>query len=210
MGIGLLHPSLLTTLVYRFGIPGQVAHNIHNVQANGQCFLLRRNLLTTCVDFTATRHSLCEDITLARLLVAAGHAVGFYEAGNLVTATMYSSWRETWQNWTRSLPMHDHLAGLSSLLGWLEITLVQALPLPLFCLLIACRARFHSLLQINAFLVVLRIGVLFGTSRAYLQRPWSYWVSPICDGPVALKLGLNALRRRHIWRGRVLWRGGKE
>jgi dolichol-phosphate mannosyltransferase len=106
--------------------------------------------------------------------------------------------------------MHDHLAGLSSLLGWLEIALVQALPLPLCCLLIASRARCHSLLQLNALLAMLRIGVLFGTSRAYQQRPWSYWLSPLCDGPVALKLGLNALRRRHIWRGRVLWRGGKE
>jgi dolichol-phosphate mannosyltransferase len=41
----LLHPSLLTTLVYRFGIPGRPTRNVHQVQANGQCFFSRRETL---------------------------------------------------------------------------------------------------------------------------------------------------------------------
>ncbi len=209
VGLGLLHPALLTTLVYRTGSPGKVAHKVHAVQANGQCFLLRRALLTVGTDFAATRHSLCEDVTLARMLVAAGHPVGFYETDDLVSVTMYADWRDAWENWTRSLPMRDQLAGPSTLLGWLEIALVQALPLPLCLLFFAGRTRWRSLWYLNVLLLVLRVGMLCGISRVYRQRPWSYWLSPLCDGPVALKLGLTTLRRRHQWRGRVLWRGGK-
>lgn len=58
--------------------------------------------------------------------------------------------------------------------------------------------------------VATRMGVLFGTARAYRCRPWSYWLSPLCDLPVAFKLGSSALRRRHTWRGRSIVRGGVE
>ena len=41
----LLHPALLTTLVYRHGIPGHNTTRLHDVQANGQCSLFRREPL---------------------------------------------------------------------------------------------------------------------------------------------------------------------
>jgi dolichol-phosphate mannosyltransferase len=207
-GEGLVHPSLLTTLVYRFGIPGKAIHRVSEVQANGQCFLFRRDLLEECGGFQCTRHSVCEDVTIARALVANGHPIGFYEAGELVTVKMYADWRDAWRNWTRSLPMHDQYSGINTLSGWFEVALVQALPLPLFLFLVAVRARRNWLITLNGILAATRIGVLFGTARAYRRRPWSYWLSPLCDLPVAVQLGRNALRRRHVWRGRVLVRGG--
>ncbi len=205
---GLLHPSLLATLVYRFGIPGRVFRRVSEVQANGQCFLFSRDALETCGGFLATCDSTCEDITIARTLVAAGYPVGFYEAGDLVSVKMYADWREAWRNWTRSLPMRDQFSGIHTLLGWFEVTLVQALPLPLFLLLVAAQRRRSWPLVLNGILVALRIGTLFGMARAYHRRPWSYWLSPLCDLPVAVKLGKSALQRRHSWRGRVLVRGG--
>ncbi len=210
VGEGLLHPSLLTTLVYRFGLPGKIIRRVSDVQANGQCFLFRRDVLEACDGFANARHSICEDITIARTLVAKEFPLGFYEAGELVTVKMYRDWRDTWGNWTRSLPMHDHFSGMSTLLGWLEIALVQALPLPLFLLLTMRHVRYRWFIALNGFLATMRIGILFGTMRAYRHRPWSYWLSPLCDLPVVLKLGISALRRRHTWRGRVLLRGGKE
>jgi dolichol-phosphate mannosyltransferase len=208
VGQGLLHPALLTTLVYRFGIPGHVMRNIHMVQANGQCFLIQRAVLVAVGGFGAVRASLCEDITLARLLVAHGHAVGFYEAGSLARVRMYDHWRETWQNWTRSLPMHDRFSGWHTLFGWLEILLVQALPLPLLLFLVTTQQRSRPVILLNSMLVALRLGVLVGTARAYQYRPWSYWLSPLCDLPVAYKLASSLLRRRHLWRGRVIYRDG--
>ncbi len=207
VGIGWLHPSLLTTLVYRFGIPGKVFRRVSEVQANGQCFLFNREVLELCGGFLGTRTSICEDVTMARTLVAAGYPVGFYEAGDLVTVNMYADWRDAWRNWSRSLPMHDQFSGFNTLLGWLEVALVQALPLPLFLFLITARKRCNWPIMLNSILLAMRIGVLFGTLRAYQQRPWSYWLSPICDLPVAVQLGRSILKRRHVWRGRVLVRG---
>lgn len=207
-GEGLVHPSLLTTLVYRFGIPGKAIHYVSEVQANGQCFLFRRDLLEACGGFQCARHSVCEDVTIARTVVATGYPIGFYEAGELVTVKMYMDWRDAWRNWTRSLPMRDQYSGVNTLLGWLEVALVQALPLPLFLFLVAVHARQNWLITLNGILAATRIGVLFGTARAYRWRPWSYWLSPLCDLPVAIQLGRSALRRRHAWRGRVLVRGG--
>jgi dolichol-phosphate mannosyltransferase len=208
VGEGLLHPSLLTTLVYRFGMPGNVIHQVSEVQANGQCFLFRRDVLEACGGFLVTRHSVCEDITIARTLVAAGYPIGFYEAVDLVSVKMYTDWRETWRNWTRSLPMRDRFSGINTLSGWLEVALVQALPLPLMLFLFIARTQHSWLMMLNNTFLALRIGVLFGTARAYQRRPWSYWLSPLCDLPVAVKLARSAVQRRHVWRGRVIVRGG--
>ncbi len=210
IGEGLVHPSLLTTLVYRFGIPGKVYRRVSEVQANGQCFLFRRDVLEDCGGFQVAHDSVCEDITIARTLVTKGYPVGFYEAGNLVHVKMYSDWLDAWRNWTRSLPMHDQFSGVNTLLGWLEVALVQALPLPLFLFLVTIHARRNWLFTLNGILIAMRIGVLFGTARAYHRRPWSYWLSPLCDLPVAIQLGRSALQRRHIWRGRFLVRGGSQ
>ena len=209
-GEGLVHPALLTTLVYRFGIPGKVFRRVSEVQANGQCFLFSRVALEACGGFLQAQNSVCEDITVARSLVARGYRVGFFEANDLVSVKMYANWQDAWRNWTRSLPMHDQFSGIGTLLGWLEVTLVQALPLPLFLLLVIVQARCGWLLTLNGILSIIRIGVLFGTARAYRRRPWSYWLSPLCDVPVAIQLGRSALQRRHVWRGRILVRGGSQ
>jgi dolichol-phosphate mannosyltransferase len=208
VGEGLLHPSLLTTLVYRFGMPGKVIRRVSEVQANGQCFLFRRDTLEACGGFEGTRHSVCEDITIARTLVASGYPIGFFEAGDLVFVKMYADWRDTWHNWTRSLPMRDQFSGIYTLFGWLEVALVQALPLPLLLFLLTAHIRHRWIMMLNSILLAMRIGVLFGTARAYRRRPWSYWLSPLCDLPVAVQLVRNAVQRRHVWRGRVLVRGG--
>jgi len=208
IGEGLIHPSLLTTLVYRFGIPGKILHHVSEVQANGQCFLFRREALEACNGFQGIRNSVCEDITIARTLVASGYRIGFYEAEDLVSVKMYTDWRETWHNWPRSLSMHDHFSGIHTLVGLLEIVFVQALPLPLLFLLVIMHRRRNWMLIPNSVLGAMRIGVLFGTMRAYQRRPWTYWLSPLCDLAVAVQLLRSALRRRHIWRGRVLVRGG--
>jgi dolichol-phosphate mannosyltransferase len=208
IGEGLLHPSMLTTLVYRFGMPGKVIRKVSEVQANGQCFLFRRKALEACNGFQGVRTSLCEDIAMGRTLVAAGYPLGFYEAGNLVTVRMYTDWRDIWRNWTRSLPMHDRFSGIYTFLGLLEVVFVQALPLPFMLFLFIKSIRRSWMIVLNCILGAMRLGVLLGTMRAYRQRPWSYWLSPLCDLPVAFKLVRSSLRRRHIWRGRVLVAGG--
>lgn len=207
-GEGFVHPALLTTLVYRFGVPGREFQRVQDVQANGQCFLFRRTALAHYDGFASTRFSVSEDVTMARMLVRDGYRVGFYEADDLVSVKMYANWREAWQNWTRSLPLHDHFSGTRTAIGWLEILLVQALPLPLLLCLLFLGTRNWRILTVNGVLVAMRLGVLVGMARAYPRRPWSYWFSPLCDLPVAMQLGRMALRSKHTWRGHTVIRRG--
>lgn len=214
----LIHPALLATLVYRFGSPGHRTRRVHEVQANGQCMLLRRDLLDRYGGFAAVRESICEDITLARMLASNGVPVGFYEAGDLVAVRMYEGAGDTWRNWSRSLPLRDRYFGIAGVIGLLEVALIQALPLPLLLVALAVGTTrapssprllaYRLVLAVEGLLVALRLGVLAGTARAYSQPPWTYWLSPVLDLPVACKLMQQALRRRHSWRGRVLLRGG--
>jgi dolichol-phosphate mannosyltransferase len=203
---GLIHPALLATLIYRFGAPGRATRNLHKVQANGQCFLSRRETLVRTEAFLAAQASLCEDITIVRRLAECGEAVGFYESDGLVEVSMYRDWRETWRNWPRSLPMRDQYFGWHEAAGLFGVLLVQALPLPLFVVGWFFGAPVW-LLVLSAVFVLIRIGVLLGMARAYPDRPWTYWLSPLWDLPAALRLIQSALTRRHRWRGRSYVRG---
>jgi dolichol-phosphate mannosyltransferase len=205
---GLLHPAMLTTLVYRFGIPGQSTQRVDEVQANGQCLLARRSALAEISGFRLGYGSVCEDVTIARALVARGHRVSFVESEAPVETTMYDNWRDAWSNWSRSLPMRDPFSGMSGWLGLAEVTFAQALPLPL---LLVALAQKHNpvampLRLVSTFLVMTRLGVLAGTARAYSWLPWTYWLSPLLDVPVAAQLWRNAFRSQHTWRGRLLVR----
>jgi dolichol-phosphate mannosyltransferase len=201
-----LHPALLTTLVYRFGMPGHTTCEPGRVQANGQCFIARRELLQRTGAFEAASDSLCEDITIARRIAEAGEPVGFYEAAFPIAVTMYESAAEAWSNWPRSLPMRDRYFGRAEALGLAEVAGVQALPLPLLVFAAALGAP-PWLLGMQAALLSVRLGVLFGTARAYAARPFPYWLSPLVDAPAAFRLVRCALQRRHAWRGRVYVRG---
>ncbi|MFW6074591.1 MAG: glycosyltransferase [Chloroflexota bacterium] len=210
LGEGLLHPAMLTTLVYRFGIPGNHFESPSAVQANGQCFLARRDLVEQVGGFEQVRGSICEDITLARALVIEGATVGFYEAPGLVAVDMYDDWQSTWREWPRSLPMRDRYWGVAGPIGLLEVALVQAAPGALLgaAALAPGNVVPSWLVKLNLLLLITRLGALAGTSRAYSRRPRSYWMSPLADLPVAITIIRHAFRRQYIWRGRALVRGG--
>jgi dolichol-phosphate mannosyltransferase len=200
----IVHPAMLATLIYRFGLPGREATRVRDVQANGQCFIATRALLVACGAFEIVRASRCEDVTLARALVAGGTPVGFYEAGDLAAVQMHADWRETWRNWPRSLTLRDRFAPFGGWFGILEVLLVQALPLPLTVALSCARATGSATFAVAAALTCVRLGLLAGAARAYIDPPWTYALSPLADLPVAFALIAACLRRRHTWRGREL------
>jgi dolichol-phosphate mannosyltransferase len=202
LGDALLHPSLLTTLVYRFGIPGKATCNLHQIQANGQCFISPRETLLKNDAFRAAQLSLCEDVTIARRLAEGGEAIGFYESDGLVWVRMYEDWQGTWRNWPRSLPTRDQYFSWHEATGLLEVLLVQSLPLPLVPIAYAVGPP-GWVVAVNLILSLTRLGILMGIARGYEWRPWTYWFSPLLDLPVALRLITSALRRRQVWRGRV-------
>lgn len=57
---------------------------------------------------------------------------------------------------------------------------------------------------VNRVLAGARFGVMFGMRRAYSDAHWLYWLSPLFD-PIAVIVYVNSLlKRRHVWRGRLL------
>ena len=203
-GSELLHPAMLTTLVYRFGIPGHIYRDPSHVQVNGQCLLLTRDALAKVGGFACVKMANSEDIALARELVSRGVDVGFFEADDLATVTMYRTWRETWSGWGRSLPVRDRSPGISWAVGVAEVLAVQVAPLLLIATSALVPRRYipRALLLMNVGLAMARVGVLTGTRRAYAEPSRRYWLSPLADLPVGANLVMNSLRKTHTWRGR--------
>jgi dolichol-phosphate mannosyltransferase len=103
--------------------------------------------------------------------------------------------------------MRDHWFGPRGWVGLAEVALVQAPALPALGLGLVLGAP-RWFLGVEAGLVALRLGVLAGIARAYAQRPWTFWLSPLADAALAARLVASALRRRHRWRGLVYRRDG--
>jgi len=201
---GLLHPAFLTTLIYRLGPPGSSTTNWVEAQANGQCMLIHRNVLELLGGFTPVAHSRCEDVTFARLAAQHGIAVGFFETAGLISARMHRNGNDVWHNWPRSLTLRDTLSGWRVWRDLLVVTLTQAVPLPLLLSLRFCQKRPSALTLVNGILLAIRLGTLWGARSAYQTRPWTYWLSPLCDPVVTGRLWQSALQRKHLWRGRIL------
>ena len=214
---GVVHPALLASLVYRYGIPGRAVSDPEAVQANGQCFLARADVLDRIDGFASGRYTISEDVTIARQLARLGIPVGFFEPepkAGLIEVEMYASGRDAWTNWTRSLPMRDERSGRGWWFRMADLTL--ALGLPPLVLLTGLRGMMagssdrslgQTCFRLNAGLVLMRLGVAAGMRRAYRNPPWTYWLSVLVDPLTVLKLWSSAVRRQHTWRGRPVRRG---
>jgi dolichol-phosphate mannosyltransferase len=196
-GQRLVHPSLLATLVYRFGPPGarRPARPARTL-ANGQCTVARTDALRGADGFAGAAGHLTDDVALARHLAAAGWRVGFGDAGDLVGVRMHETAGEAWRNWGRSLPMPDVTSPAWQAADLAVVWLAQALPIPR---LLTGRGD-----ALDAVLAVARLGTHAGTARAYepgSRGPW-WWLAPLADLAVAARLTQAAVRPERTWRGR--------
>lgn len=125
-----VQPAMLTTLVYRCGAAGAAQAPPDRVLANGQCFLVRRELLVRHGGYAPARASFSDDVTLARHLASRGARVGFLDGSRVIGVTSYASLGEMWREWGRSFDLKDATPRRRR---WLDVALVwcvQALPLP--------------------------------------------------------------------------------
>ncbi len=205
-----LQPALLMTLLYRFDPAGVNANNSERVMANGQCFLCRRSVLESVGGYTTASSSFCDDVTLARNIAASGFKVGFLDGAKVFKVRMYEGAVETWNEWGRSLDLKD-ASSVAQTWGdiWL-LTAVQALPLPIiFCLIyfFPSSSLFSlSLLGLNVFLLIIRLGMLFAIAPSYdftqTRGKFLFWLSPLADTLAVLRIILSALQKPKKWRGR--------
>jgi dolichol-phosphate mannosyltransferase len=190
-GERLLHPSFLASLVLRFGptdAPGA------RVVANGQCMVARREPFLRAGGWGRVRSIMTEDIALARALVEEdGWRFRMADAADVLEVRMYESARETWHGWGRSIidpEVNDH--------AWLDLLVLwstMALPLPRLLL-----RRGDAL---DALLVAQRFALLLALRRAYRPRGLPFWLSPLADLAVAVRLTWSVLRPPRTWRGRT-------
>lgn len=207
-----LQPSLLLTLVYRFGSAGDTTNPAERVMANGQCFLCRRSLLVQLGGYTSARSSFCDDVTLARNAAAQGAKVGFLDGAKVLQVRMYEGAAQTWQEWGRSLDLKD-AASLGQVWGdlWLLLA-IQGLPLLVLpgLLSLALLGKASSLvmtaLALNGFLVAIRVALLWAIVPSYdftrAPTTWTFWLSPFSDPLAVLRIFLSSLQRPTQWRGR--------
>ena len=191
-----LHPSLLTTLVYRYGPPGS-SRPVGNSRAiaNGQCMAFRRDAFISAHGFMPVADSLVEDVALARHWSALGRRVGFLDAGQLLTVAMHTDATDAWRGWGRSLPLGGVAGRREQATGLTVVWLAQALPL--VRLVLGCADA------LDAVLLMARLGTLVGTRRAYEHPSAAFWFSPLADVAVAARLTQSTLRPERTWRGRT-------
>lgn len=203
-----LQPALLITLLYRFESAGVDAVNPSRVMANGQCFLCRRLVLAAIDGYSTAAGSFCDDVTLARNIAAAGYKVGFFDGSQTIKVRMYEGAKETWHEWGRSLDLKD-AASKSQVWGdALFLFCVQALPLPILLVttyLLLSGNNYPiiiALFVLNAFLFLLRYGMLIAISTSYFGSSWLFWLSPLADCLAVLRIVLSSWNKPTQWRGR--------
>jgi dolichol-phosphate mannosyltransferase len=190
-----LHAAMLTTLVYRFGPPGQSPRGVGRVLANGQCMAFRRQALLAAGGFAAVADSVVEDVAVARHLVNSGRSVDFLDASELLTVELYDSLAATWRGWGRSIGLPGVEPVWRQLLDVAVLTL--SLPLPLARLVVGrCD-------PIDLIALVARLATLAGTRTAFARNDRAYWISPLADLIAVAAVAKSVMTRQHFWSGRL-------
>jgi dolichol-phosphate mannosyltransferase len=193
-----LHPSMLTTLVTRFGPPG-AATAPSRLLANGQCIAYRREVVLADGGWAPVRDHLVEDVAFARHHAGSGRHVAFVDGSSVLDVRMYDGLASTWRGWGRSLALDDVTPPGWRALDVATVLAAQALPPLALAARIARGRRPHAL---DVVMTAVRLGTLVGTRRAYRDTGWAYWASWTADLPVALLLAWRSVRPRRTWRGR--------
>ena len=195
-GERLLHPSMLASLVYRYGpsdadapaAPGRVL-------ANGQVTAVRRDALLAAGGYAPAAGHMTDDAALARALAGAGWRIVFVDGTALVEVRMYASARETWREWGRSIALPDVTPPAWQAADLAVVWLAMALPV--------ARTALGRPRALDLALLALRLALLAPLAGAYTRRGAPFWLSPLADPATAVRLTLSALRPRREWRGRA-------
>ena len=197
-----LQPALLVTLVYRMGPAGGDVPP-ERLLANGQCFLVRRDVLLAHGGYAPVRSSFAEDVSLARHLARSGARVGFLDGRLLYDVHAYDSAAQMWREWGRSIDLKDATSRVRQAVDVLFLLLVQGLPLPIVLAALATRSdAFALLLPLNATLLGIRWLLSVAMAPSYAERGASFWLNPLADPLAVVRVIVSSLRRPRRWRTR--------
>jgi dolichol-phosphate mannosyltransferase len=160
--------------------------------------------------YSSARASFCDDVTLARHLARRGHRVGFLDGSRLYDVRSYTSARETWREWGRSLDLKDATSAARLWSDVLFLAIVQGTPVPVLAsvALIASlggASRVSGAMPLVATslaLLAVRMMLQHALAGSYERRGLPFWLSPLADPLAALRIALSSARRPTHWRGR--------
>lgn len=204
-----VQPALLVTLIYRSGAVGDPRVTPDRVIANGQCFLLRRDVLLAHGGYEPVRASFAEDVSLVRHLASRGATVGFLDGSRLYRVRSYRGVGQMWREWGRSLDLKDATSRARQAADTLFVLLAQGAQLPIIAWLalawprLAGRPGASLLAAATGGILFLRLAVLAGIAPSYERRGITWWLSPLADPLAALRIVLSSLRRPKQWRSRA-------
>ncbi len=197
-----LQPAILTTLVYRFGPAGNDTPP-DRLMANGQCFLIKRDVLLQHGGYEAVKASFAEDVSLARHLARRGARVGFLDGSRLYDVRSYASAAQMWREWGRSVDLTDATSPRRQVLDVGFLILTQGLPLPLLAATLLGGTLAPAVVAVNALLLAVRCLVTFALAGSYAERGAPFWLSAAADPLAVLRVLLSSLRRPTRWRTRA-------
>jgi dolichol-phosphate mannosyltransferase len=193
-GERLLHPSLLASLVYRYG-PSDAAGGGGRVIANGQCTAVRREPFLAAGGYEGALGHLTDDAALARALHRRGWRIAFRDGADLIDVKMHDSAAETWREWGRSIALADVEPPAWRAADAAVVWLAMALPV---LRVATVRAR-----PLDWGLLAVRGALLGALARSYARRGPAFWLSPLADPATAARLTWSSLRQTRTWRGRT-------
>jgi dolichol-phosphate mannosyltransferase len=135
--------------------------------------------------------------------------VGFLDGSRLYDVLSYTSARETWREWGRSLDLKD---ASSRLRQWYDVAfllVVQGTPVPVLAAAAVLSALGFSLgaaaplLAPSAALLGVRLLLQRALAPSYERRGLAFWLSPAADPLAALRILISTLRTPTRWRGRA-------
>jgi len=189
-----LHPSMLATLVYRYGPVDAPAASADRLLVNGQCTAVRRAQLLGAGGYVHAAGHMTDDAAQARALARAGWRVVVRDGGALVAVDMHDSLAGVWREWGRSLALPDvtppQRQAADVAVAWLTL----ALP-PL-------RAAARRARGLDLALLTLRWALVPALAPAYTRRGAPFWLSPLADPASVVRLTWSAVRPSRVWRGR--------
>jgi len=204
-----VQPALLVTLIYRSGAVGDPHVTPDRVIANGQCFLLKREVLLGHGGYEPVKDSFAEDVSLVRHLAQRGARVGFLDGSRLYRVRSYRGVRQMWREWGRSLDLKDATGRVRQLWDTAFVVGAQGMALPAGVMVALAwpslpRGPLTAALGVStAILVASRWLLLLALAPSYEKRGITWWLSPFADPLAALRLVLSSARRPKHWRTRT-------
>ncbi len=204
-----LQPALLVTLIFRSGAVGDPRVKPARVIANGQCFLLKREVLLANGGYAPVKDSFAEDVSLVRHLARGGVPVGFLDGSRLYTVRSYTGIAQMWREWGRSLDLKDATGKARQTFDTLFVALAQGLQWPLAVIIAMVWPSLPSgpartaLGVSTGVLLGIRWMLLFALRGSYARRGLTWWLSPFADPIAAVRLVISSVRRPKQWRSRT-------